>query len=926
MPHIKLLFLTVFVGKNLLGIMRRSTILSALAMLLLVFGNNFAVAQLNLAWDEIGPNNTGNHVRAIAVDGSGHVWAGSVGGGLWKSTDGGSSWSMVTGVSENLAVSCIAVDGNNIYVGTGEAYYFKPESTWLGGTLWAADSLRTLKNGFLKASSQPGEGVFTSNDGGVTWSHDNGTWNGGSVRYSGDFMSIQAVASKGGRTLVASLKGLYWSDNGDLGTVTKSSGTSYFMNNTITEVKFANNNVVYAGTRDSLYRSTDGGQSFGAAINSTVPVGTAAPNNRIAGHRFAIAVAPSNSDVIYLTGANDVTGNCTGVWKSVDNGYTWVSISPYESAIFKPFQNKGLYSMFLGVPPGDANAVFIGGTKMYRYSNVDGWVDAASHSFVPGFSTRFVPLGQLAIAFDPNSDSVMYVGTDHEIVRTDNLGRTYSFKTKGFNNAHLYSISPSPSFKLLASDRFHGISAHDNGATVAGNQQFNSIHSASLTGGGFARWSNILPENFICSKSEDRGLQRSLTQGATFEDFYGFPLDSVNPCWGVAPDSMIIDRSTTTVGGGGIYDRSSAPIMPFCFDEYIPAGNLANDTAILNTPMYLFMATGNFVWMCQNPFGGIDSVPTWNRVSDDLITGTLPGGKKKYFTAITSSNDAGHYTYVATNNGEVFRIVGGHRPESFCVTTDVVRIDGSSLPSRWISDIEVDPTNTNNVIVTFAGFAQGDDRVYITNNAKDVSPVWRSIQGNLEANLPVHSAAFHNDPNNKSILLGTEEGVYATTSDYENGNVSWTFEGGAIGNVPVMDIVIRKWYMEFTDINNYRYSPDNTVFLATYGRGAWKSSTIVSKPEEVVAGSGIKLQAVPNPAVSSTSIKFDLPQATRVTLNAYGIDGRPVAQLTNAQYGAGQNEIEFNTQALPAGVYLVKANFTNAKGNFQSHIRVVVVK
>ncbi len=923
MPHIKLLFLTVFVGKNLLGIMRRSTILFALAMSLLFFGNNVAVAQLNLAWEEIGPNNTGNHVRAIVVDGSGNVWAGSVGGGLWKSTDSGSSWSMVSGLAENLAVSCIAVDGSNIYVGTGEAYYFRPESTW-GGT-WGVDSIRTLKNGFLKASSQPGEGVFSSNDGGATWSHNNGTWNNSSVRYSGDFMSIQTVATKGGRTLVGSLKGLYWSDNADLGTVTKATGTTYFMNNIITEAKFANNNVVYAATKDSLYRSTDGGQTFGSAINSTFPVGTAAPNNRIGGYRIAVAVAPSNPDIIYLTGANDVTGNCTGVWKSVDNGYTWIGISPYESAIFKPFQNKGLYSMFLAVPPVDPNVVFIGGTKMYRYSNVDGWIDAASHSFVPGFSTRYVPLGQLAMAFDPNADSVMYVGTDHEIVRSGDLGDSYSFRTKGFNNAHLYGISPSPSFKVLVSDRFHGISAHNNGSSAPENQQYNDIHSASLTGGGLARWSTIMPENFVVAKAEDRGVQRSLTQGATYEDFYGFPIDSVNSCWGVAPDSMIIDRATLAVGGGGMYDRSTAPIMPFCFDEYIPAGSLSNDTSILNTPMYLFLASGNFIWMCQNPFGGIDSVPTWNRVSDDLITQNLPGGKRKYFTAITSSNDAEHYTYVATNNGDVFRLVGAHRPESFCVTTDVVRIDGGTLPRRWITDIEVDPTNSNNVIVTFGGFANGDDRVYITNDAKAIAPTWRSLQGNLEANLPVHSAAFHPDASNRAILLGTEEGIYSTTSDYENGSVSWTFEGSAIGNVPVTDIVIRKWYMEFTDINNYRYSPDNTVFISTYGRGAWKSSTIVAKPEEVVAGSGIKLQAVPNPAVASTSIKFDLPQATRVTLNAYSIDGRPVAQLTNSQFGAGQGEVEFNTQALPAGIYLVKANFTNAQGSYQSHLRVVVV-
>jgi hypothetical protein len=356
--------------------MRRSTILFALAMVILLFGNTSSMAQLNLAWEEIGPNNTGNHVRALAVGSGGKVWAGSVGGGLWSSTDGGASWTQVTGLSDNLAVSCIAVDGSNIYVGTGESFYNRPETNSIGP--WTEDSIITnVRHGYLKYNSRPGEGVFVSNDGGVTWDHDNGTWNGGSVRYQGDFISIQEVASKGGRTLVGTLNGLYWSDDADLTNIIKSTGTTAFMNDVITDVDFANGGVVYAATDDSLYRSTDNGATFGAAINSTIPYGTQAPNNRLGGHRIELAVAPSNSDIMYVTGANDITGNCTGVWRSLDNGYTWTSISPYESATFKPFQNKGLYAMTMAVPPADPMVVFIGVTKMYKFSVTDGWEDEA---------------------------------------------------------------------------------------------------------------------------------------------------------------------------------------------------------------------------------------------------------------------------------------------------------------------------------------------------------------------------------------------------------------------------------------------------------------------------------------------------------------------------------------------------------------------
>lgn len=905
--------------------MRRSTILSALTVGLLVVGGSISKAQLNLSWEEIGPNNTGNHVRAMVVDNSGTVWAGSVGGGLWKSTDHGASWSMVQGIADNLAVSCIAADGSNIYVGTGEGYYYKPEATWPGSGGFDL----TNPNGFLKYTNQPGEGVFVSNDGGATWTHNNGTWNNSSVRYNGDFVSIQSIATKGGRTLIGSLKGLYVSDNGDLSNITQATGPADFTNNPITDVDFGANGVVFAASTSKIYRSTDNGTSF-TDITSAFPVGTQAPNNQVLGYRGAIAVAPSNPDIVYVTGANGITGNCTGVWKSVDAGITWYSVSPYESATFKPFQNKGLYAMFLGVPVNDPNRVFIGGTKMYTYSPVDGWTDAASHSYVPGFSTRYVPSQQFCIAFDPNEDSTFYVGGDHEITRTENLGRTYSFKSKGFNAAHLYKISPAPSYEVLISDRYHGISFKNDGLAGSSEQEFNNIHSATLTGGGFALWSSIKPDNFVVSKGDDKGVQRSLTKGATYEDFYGFPIDSINPCWGSSPDSMIIDRANANVAGGALRDRPVVPINQYCFDEYIHPDSLGNDTSILRSPQYLFMTDANYIWVCLNPFGPIDSVPNWNRVSNTRIN-TLspvpPNPRKRVFSAITSSNDAEHYIYAATNNGEVFRLHGAHDPLHYCVTTDEVRIDGGSLPQRWITDIEVDPSNTDNVIVTFGGYAPGDDRVWITNNATSATPTWRSIQGNLEADLPVHSAAFHADPAMKSILIGTEEGIYGTSSDYESGgSVTWSFEGNGVGLVPVTDIQYRRWVMVYSDPGNYSYVRDNTLFIATHGRGAFKSSTLVSRKDPVKVGDRISLKAVPNPTVSSTQITFDLPQSAKVRLQAFGIDGRPVAVLADGQYGAGKSQATFDTHTLPAGVYLIKAEFSTSKGTSQSNLRVVVVK
>ena len=249
------------------------------------------------------------------------------------------------------------------------------------------------------------------------------------------------------------------------------------------------------------------------------------------------------------------------------------------------------------------------------------------------------------------------------------------------------------------------------------------------------------------------------------------------------------------------------------------------------------------------------------------------------------------------------------------------------MPKRLVTDLEVDPNNPSNLIVTFGGYPTGDDRVYITNDANAATPTFRSIQGNLEADLPVHSAAFYPDALHKSIVIGTEEGVYTTTSDYESGgSVTWNNESNGIGNVPVTDVNYRRYFLDYIDGQNYKYAVDNTLFIATHGRGAFKSATLVARPDAQVVGDGITIKAGPNPAVSSTEITFDLPQASQVKLEAYSIDGRPVAQIANSHFGAGTSSATFATRDLPAGIYLVNAVFTNAKGVYQTNLRIVVLK
>ena len=66
----------------------------------------------------------------------------------------------------------------------------------------------------------------------------------------------------------------------------------------------------------------------------------------------------------------------------------------------------------------------------------------------------------------------------------------------------------------------------------------------------------------------------------------------------------------------------------------------------------------------------------------------------------------------------------------------------------------------------------------------------------------------------------------------------------------------------------------------------------------------ILYQNYPNPFNPTTTIKYDLPFATEVSLCIYDILGRKVKELANTKQQAGRYEIQFNASNLSSGVYI----------------------
>lgn len=65
-------------------------------------------------------------------------------------------------------------------------------------------------------------------------------------------------------------------------------------------------------------------------------------------------------------------------------------------------------------------------------------------------------------------------------------------------------------------------------------------------------------------------------------------------------------------------------------------------------------------------------------------------------------------------------------------------------------------------------------------------------------------------------------------------------------------------------------------------------------------------QNFPNPFNPSTTISFDLPRASKVTLKIFDLEGHEVATLANEEMQAGRYSSKWDASGLPGGVYIYR--------------------
>ncbi len=160
---------------------------------------------------------------------------------------------------------------------------------------------------------------------------------------------------------------------------------------------------------------------------------------------------------------------------------------------------------------------------------------------------------------------------------------------------------------------------------------------------------------------------------------------------------------------------------------------------------------------------------------------------------------------------------------------------------------------------------------------------------------------------------GETNGIHLSAADQDNGTFQWTAPPGETGDVT---LYIAGHQGSASGANT------NLSFVSS------EIATDVGENGSSAIPNGYKLSDnYPNPFNPSTSIAFDLPQRSHVTIEIFNLLGQKVARLADEEYPAGSHTVTWSGmssdgQSVPTGIYLYRLE----AGNFIETKKMLLLK
>ena len=677
---------------------------------------------------------------------------------------------------------------------------------------------------------------------------------------------------------------------------------------------FMTNFNIYPGT--GLYKSADGGQSWNVITDGFGPVTFFSD----------LAVSPFNSNVVIASLCQGSTYCATnlsnkGVWKSVDGGVTW---------------NRCLDVLFpfdIAFHPTDPNIVYAAAGGLW--SPMDGFYISSDQGETWVQSSNGLGLTSLGgrIQFDVSRSnpaviySVIYewnygMGVTTKAYKSVNSGYSWmpistgiplggnwgsGWADQGWYDLCIAVDPVNPDHVLIGNIELHRAT---NGSTFSPVRPYGNNAEGSLVHADYHKLvfapsdPNIL---YIgCDggiyQSPDKGYSAvSLNQGLETLQFYRITSHPVNS--DVIIGGMQDNGGVRTGNGGAIWQSIIGQDAMECFFDY---SNPDIFFIILNDG-YLFKSLQgglpNTLQLIYELHGAFITPILMHPTNPDILYAAN--------TNILKSSDGGEsFNIIATNvalqnistmaqsrvnpNYMIFGTGTGHPVFDTIFIVKISTDEGvtwtdvtSNIPgeSRWISRVITDPVDENTMYILRTGFSPGN-KVWKTT---DLGQTWTNISGNLP-DLPVNDLFI--DPDNTARLyLANDIGIYFS----QDGGTSWNYASEGIPFVPCIDF-------DYVEIDNLRY-----LRIGTFGRSVYETNLQVGVGIESQTGKQpLAVIIRPNPFTTFTTLEYKLEHSTPINLSIYNHLGQKVAVLSDGQQAAGRQQMIWNAEGLPAGIYLYR--------------------
>lgn len=694
------------------------------ASLLLAFSSGYAQRKASLSAifgdlraRQIGPARMSGRITTLDVVNSQPtiMYVGAASGGVWKSTSAGSSFRPIFD-DYTMSIGKIAID---------QAH---PDTVWVGtGECWTRNSVSV------------GTGIYQTTNGGSTWKQMG--------LDSTERIADIIIHPEDPNTLYVAALGHLWDDHEDRGVYRTTDGGQTWekilylnphtgcadlaMDPSDPQILYASMwdmrrtpwffDSGYEGT-SGLYKSVDGGANW-------EPIHNGFPDEKLG--RFAIAVAPSNPDVLYAS-VECESADKKGIYRSTDKGANWEFVNGDFNAKVRPF-----YFANIVVDPHNDSALFKCAFNLIYSKN-------------RGKSFRTIGSGVHSdvhdVWIDPSNTKHVIIGTDGGIY--ESLDGAYTFKM--FMNlpvSQFYHVS----IDMETPYRVYG-GLQDNGSWYAPNRKSGGVGNSdwmmTYGGDGFYTFRHPNDPDIVYCEAQGGAAVRYNEKTGQAKDIQPFPVD---------PDET--------------YRYN------------------------WNTPIYLSPTNPERLYIgAQYLFVSEDRGDSWTQLSDDLTTNNPAklNQKKSGGLSVDNSTAENHCTiyaiaesprdekvlWVGTDDGNLHLSKDGGK--SFA--NIVGNLPG--LPANtWITFIEPSPHDRNTCFVTCDGHRTGDMKTYLYKTT-DLGQTWTQIAG---PKVEGYALSVRQDLVKPELLfLGTEFGLYISI---DNGK-KWARFKNNMPKVGVRDMVI----------------------------------------------------------------------------------------------------------------------------------------